>query len=564
MSLRVKLTWLVALASAIPLVLVGLALIDVNARAVETAVLRHQIALADDAARTLEDALDRGTEALTSVAAALGDADLPEEARLALVRSRVEASPSLDAVSIYDGNGALIDVFRKEVSVPVPDALNEAARRTAQELGYEGDVVATNGRPRLLSIVPIRAGDRVTGYVAGRISLAHVQERVEHLAQLEHRVFVVDGRARIVAHPDVELAETLSSASTHPLLRDGVATRAARSAEIEQRGEAIVATVVPLPRRPFAVVVEVPRDVAYASLQTMRTIVLATIAVTLLCAIAIGVALSRRVTAPLAKLVAFAGDLAARRFDRRVEVTGKDELAALGQAMSRAAADLEASDTTAKREAAIRADLGRYLPGELVDKIVRREQDMALGGVRHEITVLFADVVAFTPLSERFPPEEVVAILNELFTLLTGVVFRHGGTVDKFVGDCVMALFGAPTRREDHTHAALAAAEDMLRWLETANRGFEERYGTTVKLAIGVHTGEAVVGNIGSETRMEYTAIGDVVNVAARLETMARPQQILVTRAVKDAAGDGFSFASLGEHRLEGRAAPLELFEVQT
>ena len=166
----------------------------------------------------------------------------------------------------------------------------------------------------------------------------------------------------------------------------------------------------------------------------------------------------------------------------------------------------------------IRTDLGRYIPGELVDQIVRRERDMGLGGTRREISVLFADVVGFTPMTEQLEPEHIVTILNELFTILTQIVFRHGGTVDKFLGDCVMALWGAPTEQSDHASRAVEAAEDMLSWLETGNERWQETFGVTIQLAIGVHCGTAVVGNIGSEKRMEYTAIGDVVNVAARLE----------------------------------------------
>jgi len=148
--------------------------------------------------------------------------------------------------------------------------------------------------------------------------------------------------------------------------------------------------------------------------------------------------------------------------------------------------------------------------------------------------------------------------------VLTELVFRHGGTVDKFVGDCVMAIWGAPTPQDDHARRAVEAAEDMLRWLETANPGWLERYGVTVQLAIGINSGEAVVGNVGSEKRMEYTAIGDVVNVAARLEAMARPQQILITAATRTAAGEDFDYADAGERLLAGRAEAVHLFEVRS
>jgi class 3 adenylate cyclase len=290
--------------------------------------------------------------------------------------------------------------------------------------------------------------------------------------------------------------------------------------------------------------------------------VASSIAVALVLAFAASVLLGRRLAAPIATLVAFTQDLAARRFDRRPDVATGDELDVLARALGDAAGALDRSEKREREDAAIRADLGRYLPAEIVEAIVRREQSMELGGRRLPITVLFADVVAFTPLSERLPPEQVVALLNELFTLLTEAVFRHGGTVDKLIGDCVMAIWGAPTPHADHARRAVLAAQDMVRFCESANADWKQRFGVEVRLAIGINTGEAVVGNIGSRERMDYTAIGDVVNVAARLETIARPQQILVSRATADAITGGFDVTPLGPREVPGRKEPVELFEV--
>jgi adenylate cyclase len=157
----------------------------------------------------------------------------------------------------------------------------------------------------------------------------------------------------------------------------------------------------------------------------------------------------------------------------------------------------------------------------------------------------------------------MVTILNQLFTILTEIVFRHGGTVDKFIGDCVMAFWGAPDDQADHAARAVAAAEDMQSWIEAGNEDWQRSYGVTIRLAIGVHTGEAVVGNFGSETRMEYTAIGDTVNVAARLEAIARPQQILVSEATRQAAGDDFEYVALGSRQVAGKSEAVELYEVR-
>jgi len=225
--------------------------------------------------------------------------------------------------------------------------------------------------------------------------------------------------------------------------------------------------------------------------------------------------------------------------------------------------ELVASDLEIKRRAEVQANLSRFLPSEVASAIATGSTPLQLGGERAEITVLFADVASFTTFAESAPPEKVVAFLNELFGVMTEVVFRHGGTVDKFIGDCVMALFGAPSASTDHAARALAAAEDMHRFVEAASPEWREKYGVQAQLAIGVASGSVLVGNLGSSTRMEYTAIGDVVNVAARLEGLARAGQTLLTRDTALRAGDAFDVASLGEHPLRGKKQSVEVMEVK-
>jgi adenylate cyclase len=316
-------------------------------------------------------------------------------------------------------------------------------------------------------------------------------------------------------------------------------------------------------RPPYTVVVALPYAVVYHSIASVRRVVVVAVLVAIAIAIAAGVLLARRMTRPIAALVAFAHDLSQRRFDQRVTVRSYDELGLLGDALERAARDLQASEIQIREEQAIRGDLRRYLPAPLVDQIVERKRSLALGGERREISVLFADVVGFTPLAERQSAETVVALLNELFTILTEIVFRHGGTVDKFIGDCVMAVWGASELQPDHAERAVAAARDMQRWRQVGNEMWRERYGVEIELAIGVNSGEAIVGNFGSETRMEFTAIGDVVNVAARLEAIARPNQILATAATHSRVEDKRDWASLGVRPIVGKAQPIELYEVR-
>lgn len=570
--LRLKLTLLAAALAVGPLVGVGLVLIDVNAEAVERSARQLQIALADDIVRTLDAELASTEAALGAATAALTDASAPELVRVTTLEAIVAANDSVGAVHIYDASGVLIDTVSDHpgaTSEVAADVLPAALRGLRPgELRY-GDVASSPGLSgegglSLVLAMALVVDERVTGYVAAPVSLRPLQDRVgrvaeAHLASSEGSLFVVDGRRRVVASSRGGAALVVAPESGALAGVELASLRVPRSSTVGS----VVGTVAPLGVEGWAVVVEVPTSQAYASLERMRVIVLTTVAATVLLALLLAVFFARRITAPLSTLSAFAGDLAARRFDRRVQIQTSDELAQLGDDLNASAEALETSEARIRKEEAIRADLGRFLPAELVDKVVRREHDMELGGRRLPISVLFADVVAFTPLTEELAPEDVVALLNELFSVLTEVVFRHGGTVDKFVGDAVMALFGAPEPRDDHARRALRAAEEMLVFLETMNPGWQERYGVTVQLAIGINTGEAVVGNVGSDKRMEYTAIGDVVNVAARLEALARPAQILITQATRDAAGEAFDYGDVGDHEIPGRSAPLRLFEVR-
>jgi class 3 adenylate cyclase len=512
---------------------------------------------------------------LDAVGRALADRSLDPAQRVSLALALIGASSRLDHATLYDASGRRIDriVQAKAAFPPAAETLDPALLADARDGAAMGAAEAWEGEVRVPVVVPIRADDAITGFVASHVSLRHVQERVSvqaryRLGDRRDALFVIDDRLRVVAHPDVDVATALTSVEGKGIvaglsgaaLKNGVAKYGDYP---DENGRSMVGTLAPLPRRPFAVVTQVAFEEAYAPVATMRQVVFAALAGAALLSLAAALAFARRLTAPIVKLVAFARELAARRFDRRVSVATRDELAVLGDAMSAAAAELQASEAQARREHAIRADLGRYLPAELVDKIVRREQDMALGGQRTAITVMFADVVGFTDMAEKLGAEPVVTMLNEMFTILTEIVFKHGGTVDKFMGDCLMALWGAPTPQADHAARAIAAAQDMLRWIEVGRQAWEVRYGVKVQLALGINSGEAIVGNIGSTSRMEYTAIGDVVNVAARLEAIARPQQVLVTRAVRDASGGGFEFIPCGERELTGRSGMVEMYEVR-
>ena len=214
-------------------------------------------------------------------------------------------------------------------------------------------------------------------------------------------------------------------------------------------------------------------------------------------------------------------------------------------------------------EARVRGTFGRYMAPAIVKKILDEGVDnLMLGGQSRHVTVLFVDIRGFTQMSEAAQPAEVVQILNEFLDLAASCIHRHGGTLDKFIGDCAMAIWNAPYDMEDYTLEAVRAALDMQRESVPLEQMLLEKYGRSVRFGIGINSGEAIIGNIGASFRMDYTAIGDTVNTASRLESNAKPGQILISRATADILGDSeISLNSLGRLKVKGKSEEIEIFE---
>ncbi len=204
----------------------------------------------------------------------------------------------------------------------------------------------------------------------------------------------------------------------------------------------------------------------------------------------------------------------------------------------------------------------RFLDARVVsDLIDKGEIDFRQQAQAREVSVLFSDIRGFTSLSETTAPEEVVKLLNGYFSRQVGVIFAHGGTLDKFIGDAIMAFWGAPVSQEDHAERAVQAALAMSAALEEL-RGQLGALGSELEIGIGIHSGSAVVGLIGSSERLDYTAIGDTVNLASRVEGLTKGvARVLVTEATKQAAEDSFIWRDCGVHAVKGREHGVRLFE---
>jgi class 3 adenylate cyclase len=201
-----------------------------------------------------------------------------------------------------------------------------------------------------------------------------------------------------------------------------------------------------------------------------------------------------------------------------------------------------------------------YTPQHLAEKILTSRS--ALEGERKQVTVLFADVSGFTSLSERFDPEDIHAFMNRAFELMLGEVHRYEGTVNQFLGDGIMALFGAPIAHEDHAQRAAHAALAIRRRLDELRDELERRRGIAFQVRQGLNTGLVVVGRIGTDLRMDYTAVGDTTNVAARLQQIADPGRVVISGATHRLIEGYFYTRPLGELSLKGKAEPVAAWEL--
>ncbi len=216
-----------------------------------------------------------------------------------------------------------------------------------------------------------------------------------------------------------------------------------------------------------------------------------------------------------------------------------------------------------RREATVRSNFERYFAPNVAADIAQQEGIIRQGGERRPTTVLFSDIRGFTAMAESMGPDAIALLLSEYFTEMVEVIFEHGGTLDKFIGDAIMALWGAPIAHADDPGRAVRAAIAMQRSIAKLNERWASQGRPEIGVGIGINHGEVFAGNIGSHRRLEYTVIGDAVNVAARLCAQASPNEILVSEALLGVVRDQVSCEFLPEMALKGKAQVVQVYRVR-
>lgn len=256
---------------------------------------------------------------------------------------------------------------------------------------------------------------------------------------------------------------------------------------------------------------------------------------------------------PLARMDSATREIQRGNYTVNIPVVSGDEIGRLGNSLNHMVKGL-------KEKEFIKETFGRVVDPAVRDHLL--EGNIDLGGQSSIATVLFCDIRGFTTLSETLDAQTIVEMLNRYFTVVNRAVVEEGGLVNKFVGDAVLAIFGVPVEKEDHGDAAIRAGLKILKYRDELNKVFQREGLPEIKCGVGIHTGNLISGNIGSEDRMEYTVIGDTVNVASRLEGLCKERavEIILSQDVTETLLRDYTLESLGEVTLKGRKQTIKVF----
>ncbi len=546
MRLAYKLALLLALASAGPLLLSTGITVPRAAADLQAQLDALYQATAVSLARELEARLDGSANAVGSFARSVDFAELAREEdaeQEALLRSLgilAAQTPSATWAALVDADGAAI-------TAPVRgphargDGANEDAGLSAfashapfREVVQTGGVVIgppyaspADGFPRVVVGAQARAPEGEAWVVLVELSLSGV------VAQLDATRIGETGAAHLLDG------------------RGEVVWQGARAAAAGERIEARAR----LGSTGWEVVVSQDGREALAAVQRQYQEAAVWAAVGLLLAAVLAFTAVRVVTRPLGALESAARRVEGGDLEAHVPLRGNDELARVGRAFNGMMQGL-------RERARLHQSFKRYLSGAVAERILRESSDLEVEGEQVEVTILFLDVRGFTRLSEQLAPKQVVELLNAYFERIVEVATRHEGVVMKFIGDAVMVMYGVPRVLPDPEARAVRTALEVQEALGALNQRRQAEGLPVAGIGAGINTGPAVIGNVGSSQRMEYTAIGDAVNLAERMQGLAAAGEVVVSATTLSRLGEGVVSEARGQVQVKGKAQPVEVHRV--
>lgn len=418
--------------------------------------------------------------------------------------------------------------------------------------------------PPLITIgIPLAKdeNDAVTSIALADFKLGMIEKVFNERS--ERVLFLTDRNGNLLAHKEEEKALARLNYSTNPLVNMAITSsedtqNLQKEFEDPELNQKVIGDFFKVTGFNVVVFVQVNRAIIQEAVDQLISTIIKTAGVSVSVAIFLIFLFSMTLTGPIEKLASLIQLVSKGNFDVRARshIKSHDEVGDLAIAFDHMTEGLKERDK-------VKNLFNKFHGSSITEDLLKK--DIGVGGQNKNVTVFFSDIRGFTSFSEKRTPEEVVEMLNEYFEVMVGIINKHKGVVDKFIGDAIMAVWGAPTPTEKDTENALRACLEMRKQLDVLNKKREARNQVPIKIGMGLHTGQAISGTIGSSERMEYTVIGNTVNTTSRIEasTKAFGADLLVSEDVMKKVGDAFLLELAGEAEVKGRSEPLKMFKVR-
>ena len=474
-------------------------------------------------------------------------------------------APAVESLSLVDPAGKerlfVSRIGLNRIEGGADHAANPAVIGARSDRIWFGPVTFQDGSEPFMTVAV--AGNRTAvGVAVAEVNLKFIWEVILGIrVGRTGEAFVLDRPGRLVAHPDISLVLRADETAQKPLqaLRAAILAQPAGQAATGQdiSGKTVLAAMAQIPGMDWSVIVKQPADEAFGPIYAAlsRTAVLLIAGAVLAAVLAYW--LTQRMIGPIRVLEDGVARIGAGQFDHRISLATSDEFERLATRFNEMASELSVSQERSERISRLK----RFLAPQVAELIDRTGDDRVLDGRRVEVVVVFCDLRDFTAFSAQAEPEAIIGVLREYYDALERVVSAHGATLINFFGDGVMVLLNAPVSCSDPALRAVNMANDMQRSVQQLLVGWRALY-PRLGFGVGLAMGPATVGRIGSEGRLNYTAIGNVVNLASRLCSSAEDSQILVDRVAASSIGSRAPLVGLDARTLKGFDQPVPVFAV--
>ena len=453
----------------------------------------------------------------------------------------------------YDQDVSYIEKLRKDKPINIMELFADKEKILIRGSSIQG------GIPMITLGVPFADQNGIVNYV----TLADMRlDRLQKGFSLDgvRMLYLVDSSGSILTHSEESIAITSKNYSHIPIVQEALSkgTLGSKGQKRFFDPDAKQWFVAAYSKTGFGptVIVQAPEEIILEPAQALRRSTIEIALYSLFVALFFVFVFSYSITSPIEKLHGVTMEIAKGNFLVKAEAGSGDEVADLAQGFNEMVEGLKERDKAKNL-------LNKFHGSSITEDMLKRNTE--LGGVKKEVTVLFSDIRDFTKFSEGHTPEEVVAMLNEYFQVMVSIITAYGGIVDKFVGDAIMAVWGAPNSTGADSFNAAKACIKMRISLNELNEKRLKRGQTAIKIGVGLHAGPAISGTIGSTERMEYTVIGDTVNMASRIEssTKAFGTDFLVSETVAEQINSRIILEYAGAAEVKGKAEPIKMYKVR-